>query len=147
MATNESIITVLAVIAVVTAVGFGSMSEGISGSAVADVSELSVKSISIQPQAYAGQTIRGSAVISNTGSLSASFVKYKYEWINEHGNALVTTSDKVALIAGRDTTVTLKEVEGLPAGKYTVRVTIDHMKEFSEINEGNNVHEVSAVVL
>ncbi|MBI4095256.1 MAG: hypothetical protein HY438_00180, partial [DPANN group archaeon] len=136
-----------AVLAVLVSVGLGSVSEGVSGSAVADISELSVKSISIQPQAYAGQTIRGTAIFSNTGSLSASFVQYKYEWINEYRNALFTTSDKLALIAGRDTDVTLKDVEGLPAGKYTVRITVDHLKEFSELDETNNVYEISAVIL
>ncbi len=142
MATSESVITIIAVFLVLASVGAGTL----SGNASASPPDLSVKSVTVTTPAYAGQTIYSKAVFVNSGSLSASFVPYKVEFINAQGNAMQTVSDYVTLIANQDTAVDLPNVQNLPAGTYNVRLTLDQLMQVDESNENNNIFEATVVV-
>lgn len=143
MAANNQSVVLIAVLVVLASFGLGYYSTG--GATVA-VFDFSVKSISF-PEVYAGWPIQATAIFSNTGTVSASFVLYRYEILNEQGSVVYSTTDKETLITGKDTSVLLPKVPWLPSGKYVARITLDYNNRFDETNEDNNIFKSEFVVV
>jgi|SRR3989338_6501406 len=143
MATNQQTFALIAVVVVLASFGLGSYN---TGSATVNAMDFSVKSISM-PTASSGWPIEGTAVFSNSGTVSASFVPYRYEVLNEGGSVVFGTTEKASLIAGKDNAATLPKIPWLATGRYTARITLDYAQRFAETDEGNNVFTSGFVVL
>ncbi len=142
MATNNQSIVLIAALVVLASFGLGYYN---TGSATAAVFDFSVTSASF-PTVSAGWPIQGTAVIHNSGSVSASFVPYRFEILGEANSVVFSMTDKATLFAGKDNSATLPRIGGLPAGKYTARITLDFAQEFDETDESNNVFKSEFVV-
>ncbi|MBI4095255.1 MAG: hypothetical protein HY438_00175 [DPANN group archaeon] len=108
--------------------------------------DFSVKSVTYS-DTKTGLPFTATIVFSNSGSISASYARYNYEVFGEFGNLFYSNTDYVQVLpASGDATVTTPAYVTMPAGKYTVRVTIDSDKNFDELDETNNKWEDSLVI-
>ena len=143
MATNQKTFALIAVLVVLASFGLGNYN---TGNATAAVFDFSVKSISM-PTVSAGWPIEGTAIIHNAGSVSASFVPYRFEVLGEANSVVFSTTSKATLFASKDNSAALPRIGGLPSGKYKARITLDFAQEFDEIDENNNVFVSEFAVL
>ena len=135
MATNQKTFAIIAVLVVLASFGLSNYN---TGNATAAVFDFSVTSVSV-PAAHSDSPISATAIMRNTGTVSASFISYKYDILNPQGSVVFGTNDKATLFAGKNTIIALPKIGGLPAGNYSVRINLDYNNRFHELDETNNI--------
>jgi hypothetical protein len=150
MASYERLAAVLAVVLVVGVAGSGLFSGAAS---VTSPLDFSIKDVQFPNTLVKNNPFEAKAVVSNSGTISASQVTYDLRvWKDDVSRgrtevfrSVQANSKVLTLPAGVDTKWTLVPVD-LPNGTYTFYLKIDSEGQFDETSETNNVYETTLII-
>ncbi len=112
-----------------------------TGNAIASPLDFSIKSV-VYPSVKADMPFIANITFSNSGSISATYARYKYEILGRFGNVVYSYSDYVGVFPAKgDVLITTPAYVTIPAGKYKIKIAIDSDNAFDELDETNNVWE------
>ena len=150
MASYERLAAVLAVVLVVGVAGSGLFS---GAATVTSPLDFSIKAVQLPNILVKNNPFEAKAVISNTGTISATQVTYDLRvWKDDISRgrtevfrSVQAKSKILTLPAGTDTNWTLVPVD-LPNGTYIFYLKIDSEGQFDEMDETNNVYETVLII-
>ncbi len=120
-----------------------------TGAATVDQYDFSIRSVEFPAKISRWDDFTAKATFVNTRPLPATFVTYDYVISDESGRVYYRVREgpsTVQLPSGVSTS-DLEKTSLNKAGKYTVKVTIDYLNQFQEIDESNNVYTTTITVV
>ncbi|MBI2040959.1 MAG: hypothetical protein HYT16_02545 [DPANN group archaeon] len=114
--------------------------------ATVDNLDLVASDVTVPARILASVEFQPTFKVSNVGTAGISSTIYKYEILR--GTQLFTSSTETfTIIGGREQIVELPRNIYLPAGTYTLRVTVDPYNYYAEVSEANNVAQTEFTVV
>jgi len=147
---TEKTFAVLAIVVVAFSFAAGSGFFGVgTGAASVDQYDFTIQGVEFPAKISRWDDFTAKATFVNTRSLPATFVTYDYKITDAQGRVQyqVREGPSVVQLPTGVSTSNLEKTSLSKAGTYKVKVTIDYLNRFAEINEDNNVYETTISVV